>query len=65
MLRGKNEMLRWTKCSQEGDVASARDSHSATFHNGAIFVFGGQDSNESVLNDFYHLSIQQGSVMRK
>ena len=41
LLRGKREMLRWVRCDQEGDVPSARDSHSATLFNGQIFVFGG------------------------
>jgi len=30
---GEFEALRWFKCEQEGDVASARDSHSAVLAN--------------------------------
>lgn len=58
LLRGKKEMLRWVRCQQEGDVPSARDSHSATLFNGQIFVFGGQDANEQVLDDFYVATLQ-------
>jgi hypothetical protein len=31
--RGKFEVLRWFKCEQEGDIPSARDSHTATLAN--------------------------------
>ena len=31
--KGKLEMLQWFKCEQEGDVPSARDSHSVTIAN--------------------------------
>lgn len=46
-------MLRWFKCEQEGSVPSARDSHSATVFNRKVFIFGGQDKDEQLMDDFY------------
>ena len=51
-------MLRWFKCKHEGDVPSARDSHSATLANNQVYIFGGQDNNENLLNDFYKVTLQ-------
>lgn len=57
--RGKFEMLQWFKCEQEGDVPSGRDSHSAVVLNDQVYIFGGQDSNENLLNDFFVVRIVQ------
>lgn len=46
-------------------MPTARDSHSATLFNGHVFIFGGQDKDERVLDDFYYFSMQQGSVVKE
>lgn len=56
--KGQFQMLRWFKCENEGDVPSARDSHSATLANNQVYMFGGQDNNENLLNDFYKVTLQ-------
>ena len=61
MRRGKLEMLRWIKCEQEGDIPSGRDSHSATLANNNIWIFGGQDQDENLLDDFYRATLAQGT----
>jgi hypothetical protein len=57
MADRKKEMLRWYKCKQEGDVPSARDSHSAVVVNNQVYMFAGQDLNETLLNDLYRINI--------
>ena len=58
-------MLRWVRCTQEGDVPSARDSHNATVYNGQVFMFGGQDASEETLDDFYMATLRQRVVLRR
>ena len=55
-------MLRWFKCSSQGDVPSARDSHSVTICNNQIYLFGGQDFDENLLNDFYRVTLTEGKI---
>ena len=38
-------------------MPSARDSHSATLAHNAVYVFGGQDNDENLLNDFYKMTL--------
>jgi hypothetical protein len=55
-------MLRWFKCTASGDIPSARDSHSVTICNNQIYLFGGQDYDENLLNDFYRLTLTEGKI---
>ena len=56
-------MLRWFRCTQEGDIPSARDSHSATVVANQIYIFGGQDIDENQQNDFFRAQIRQEMIM--
>jgi hypothetical protein len=38
---------------QEGDVPSARESHSAVWVSDWLYLFGGQDNEETYLNDLF------------
>ena len=58
-------MLQWFKCEQEGDVPSGRDSHSAQVLNSQVYIFGGQDANENLLNDFFVVSLVQSHQKKK
>lgn len=62
--QGKLQMLRWFKCEQQGDVPTARDSHSVAVVNSQIFMFGGQDLNENLLNDLYKVNLSQSLVKK-
>ena len=55
-------MLRWFKCEQEGDVPSARDSHSVSVANNQVFIFGGQDQDENLLNDLYKVTLSSSLI---
>lgn len=58
-------MLRWIKCTQSGDVPSGRDSHSSTLANNVIYIFGGQDQGENLLDELYKVIVVQGTKKTK
>ena len=46
-------------------MPSGRDSHSAQVLNSQVYIFGGQDANENLLNDFFVVSLVQSHQKKK
>ena len=47
----------WTKCDVKGSLPAARAGHSAVVVNGQMYIFGGKDNNDKMLNDLWRLDL--------
>ncbi|KAH7425775.1 hypothetical protein KP509_11G070000 [Ceratopteris richardii] len=51
--------LLWVKLSTSGSIPTARDGHAAAFDgNKRLFIFGGRNEENKLLNDVYYLDLK-------